>query len=118
MREGHCQIGCETDIKEGEIHALQEGLTLLPTRNTTNTQIVLYVDNQIALQALAGGPTVGREYIKGCLEEEKILQRNSCRIRGKWTPSHMRIIGNQGVDTLAKDGSKDNLCPWSRTTLP
>lgn len=64
---GHCQIVLRADIEDGEIHAIQEGLSLLAANRTTNCEIILRANNQNALRALAGGPSAGREYIKPCL---------------------------------------------------
>lgn len=89
--QGCCQIGPQCDIEDREIQAIQEGPQQLVLRGETNASITLCVDNQNPLRALAGGPTAGREYIKHCLEDEKVLQQAGCYIRGKWTPSHVKI---------------------------
>ncbi|KAL0631408.1 hypothetical protein Q9L58_009726 [Maublancomyces gigas] len=55
---------------------------------------------------MAGGPSVGREYVKKCLEDVAILRQRDCKITGKWTPSNQNIPGNASADTLTKAGSK------------
>lgn len=84
LLKGHCQVGDKAEIEDGEIHAIKEGLRIVCERNATNSEIVLCVDNQIALWALVGGPTTGYEYVQACLEDVKILQQRGCRIREEW----------------------------------
>lgn len=115
--EGHCQIGSRSDIEDGEIHAIQEGLRCLVLDQTKDKTIYLCADNQNALRALAGGPTAGREYVKAGLEDVKTLQLRGCKVRGKWTPSPKGIPVNEKADTLAKRGLKDHPCNWSRCSL-
>lgn len=80
-------------------------------------EIFLCADSQNTLKALAGGPTAGREYIKGCLEDVNILRQEGSKIRGKWTPFHTGIEGNEEADTLAKEGAKENPCRGRQTRL-
>lgn len=51
---------------------------------------------------MAGGLTAGRQYIKACLEDVKILQQGGCRVKGKWTPFHKGILGMNVVTHLPK----------------
>lgn len=116
--EGQCQIGDREDIEDGEIHAIQEGLTRLNTTTLgTASRVYICADNQNALRALAGGPTAGREYIVKCLGEAEVLHQKGYRIQGKCTPSHQKIAGNEKTDTLAKAGCNEPSCKWARTTL-
>lgn len=61
--------------------------------------------------------TAGREYVKACLEDLKILRQKGCKIKGKWTASYTGILGNVRTNTLSKEGTKDPPCHWIRTTL-
>lgn len=115
--KGACHIGNKANIKDTEIHAIQEGLHELTKKFKDAGQIYLCVDNQNALIALSGGPTGGREYVRECLEEAHILWQRGCRVTGKWTPSHQNIIGNERADTLAKNGILVETCYWTRTIL-
>lgn len=72
--EGSCYIGTDENFEGGEIHPSQQGLQVIATSGTTNSEVWRWVDNRNALQALAGGPTARREYIKTCLKDLKILQ--------------------------------------------
>lgn len=114
--EGHCTIGNYADIEDGEIHRIQEGLRRLVELGTSDTPVWICVDNQHALRALVGGPIAGREFIRECLEDVKTLQQRGCEVRGKWTPSHQGIAGNQRADTLANEGHNDTDCTGSRAT--
>ncbi|KAL0630628.1 hypothetical protein Q9L58_010526 [Maublancomyces gigas] len=115
MFERACQLGPKAHIEDGEIHAIEEGLSRLG--ETKEKDISLCFDNQNARKALAGRPTAGREDVRGFLEDVKILQQGGCSVRGKWTPSHQNIEGNEQPDSLANIGSSLPLCPWARTTL-
>lgn len=115
--EGCCNISPESDIEDREIHAIQEGLQDLVKIWVQNVDIYLCVDNQNALSALASGPNGGKEDIKACLEDVKTLQTRGCKVNEKWTPSQEMIPGNERADTLAKAGTKRNICKWARTTL-
>lgn len=74
------------------------------TLGTANRIVWVYTDNQNALRAMAGGPTVGREYVKEFLEDVKALQERGRKVRGKWTPSHQGISGNEHADHRANLG--------------
>lgn len=115
--QGHCQIWTKTDIEDGEINAIQEGLRCLIDPDANNRVIVLCADNQNAQKALAGGPTAKREYVKACLEDVNILRQKGCKIKGKCSPSHTGILDNERADTLAKEGTKDAPCQWTKKTL-
>lgn len=115
--EEHGQIGKRAKVEDGETHTMHAGLTQLRKTNVENADIVLGVDNQNAQRALAGGPTGGQEYVQACLEEVRILQHRSCRIKGMWTPFHKGIVGNEQADTLIKKGTTDPPCAWTRVTL-
>lgn len=75
------------------------------------------MDKQNAMRALAGGPTAGPEYIKQLLEDVKEQQQAGCDIREQWTPSHLRIWGNERADTLAQEGTTKEPCVWTHVTL-
>lgn len=83
IKEGGCSIGKHIDIKDREVLAIQEALRYLASNDTCDREIFLFADNQNALSALAGGPTLGREYIRASLEDYTILQQQGCRMRGK-----------------------------------
>lgn len=112
-----CQIEARGNIEDGEIHAIQEWLGRLNKMETKDKEILLCVDNQNDLRSLSGRPTGNREYIKECLKEARILQLNSRKITGKWTTSHQNIDGNDQADMLAKRGTRQNPCKWTRTTI-
>lgn len=51
------------------------------------------------------------------MEDMKILRQKGCKIKGKWTPSHPGILGNEQAETLTKEGTKDPPCQSTRTTV-
>lgn len=81
MFQGHCQLVERSNIEDGEIHAIQEGLRTLIHHKTEHKVIWLSVDNQNALQALVRGPRVGREYVTAYLEDVKIMQHTGREIK-------------------------------------
>lgn len=115
--EGKCNIGNKSDIEDGEIHALQEGLAALGKTKANLGLIYLCVENENALRSLSGGQTSGREYVRKYLEEIEILQHWGCEIFGKWSPSHQKITGNDRADTMAKEGLQMTKCEHTRTPL-
>lgn len=114
--EGCCQIGQQREIQNGEIHVIQKGCTALRKMGISNQDVRHCVDNQNAIRGLAGGPSARREYIRECLKEVKILPQGCGRIKGKWTPLHQNIAGNEQADTLAKAGKTVASCGWKRGT--
>lgn len=55
--EGNCQIREQADVKDGEIHAIQEGQRRLNEEaHLVPRMIYEYVENQNALCALLSGP--------------------------------------------------------------
>lgn len=108
--QGHCHIGAKLDIEVGEIDVIPEGLRCVVDLNISNSEMILCLDNENAIRALAGGPTEGRKYVRACPEDVKILQERPCKIRGKWTLSHMGGISNERTNTLAKERIKDASC--------
>lgn len=117
IRAGSCQIGSRAEIEDAEIHAIQEGVAQLLALNTQNCRVYICADNQNALRALSGGPTGNREYLMKCLEDLETLQLKGCRVQGKWTPSHTRIIFNEQADMLANQGCTKTNCKWTRSSL-
>lgn len=116
--QGHCWIGKDSVVEDGEIHAIQEGLAAIKEDETiAEVEIVRWLANQNALQALAAGPSTGRDYLDACLEDLKELQQSGCKIKRKWNPSHNGSNGNKQADTLAKSRLKGSVtCPWERST--
>lgn len=64
-------------------------------RNIRDKEVFLCADNQNALQAVAGGPTTAREFVRAFLKNVKVLQRKGCKIKRKCSPSDIGIIGNE-----------------------
>lgn len=96
---------------------MQEALSLLLSVIDHPLPVYLCVDNQNALLALSGGPPSNREYLGKCQERVNKLQCLGCNVKGKWTPSHCNIPGNEQADILAKKAESLNFCSYTCTTL-
>lgn len=81
------------------------------------TPIYICVDNQNALRALTGGPTLNRECMWHIRSACHALTQFGCQIKATWTPSHCKIPGNETADRPANDAHSKPLCQWARLTL-
>lgn len=105
-------------MEEMKLHAMHAGVRMLAASGTGDVSIDFCTNNQNALGALAGGPTVGREYQIECLKDVKILKQVDCEVKGKWTPSNDGINGNKHGDTLAKSGTNQTTPgQWTRKPM-
>jgi hypothetical protein len=54
LQSHYCNLGTRCEVFDAELHAIYEGLRLIPTSPTTpNTNIYICIDNQAAIQTLA-----------------------------------------------------------------
>lgn len=95
------------DIKDAEIHGIQEGIQELLDHKVPLGKICLCVDNQNTLRALSGRLTSSREHLRKCLKVLEVLQQRGYEISGKWTPSHQGIYGNEQADAWTAKGRED-----------
>jgi ribonuclease HI len=117
LQSHHCNLGARCEVFDAELHAVYEGLRLIPTSPTTpNTNIYICIDNQAAIQTLAYNQ-YNHQYARETLTTAKTLTHNGWNLLTIWTPSHTNIPGNEHADTLAKTGAQSLLaCPSTITS--
>jgi ribonuclease HI len=116
LQSHYCNIGTRCEVFDAELHAIQEGLRLVPTSPTTsNTTIYICIDNQAAIQTLAYNQD-NHQYARETLTTAETLRDNGWNLSTMWTPSRTNIPGNNHADTLAKSGAQSPLTCSSTIT--
>lgn len=113
---GGCSIGSHAEVIDGETHAIQETLSAI-SPDLSHDTIYLFVDNQMCLNSLTGGPTYSQQYLQQTLLTIQQIQRSGRRVIAVWTPSHVGIKGHDLADAAAQSASDLPTCPWARVTL-
>jgi ribonuclease HI len=102
LQSHYYNLRTQCEVFNVELHAIYEGLCLVPTSPTTpNTAIYICIDNQAAIQMLANNQH-NHQYARETLATAEILTNNGWNLSTLWTPSHTNIPGNEDADTLAK----------------
>jgi ribonuclease HI len=112
LQSHHCNLGTRCEVFDAELHAVYEGLRLVPTSPTTpNTTIYICIHNQAAIQTLAYNQH-NHQYARETLATAETLTNDGWNLLTVWTPSHTNITGNEHADTLAKTGAQSLIaCP-------
>ena len=109
----------KAEIFDAELHAIQEGLLFIAASDWTPGHLLICVDNQAALQTLAGGNPDSHEFAHHTLSAISNLQGRGWTMSGLWTPAHCGIPGNERADLLAKAGSQlPQECPHCTPAQP
>jgi ribonuclease HI len=105
LQSHYCNLGTRCEVFDAELHAVYEGLCLIPTSPITpNTTIYICIDNQAAIQTLAYNQH-NHQYACETLTTAETLTHNGWNLLTIWTPSHTNIPGNEYADVLAKTGA-------------
>ena len=117
IASGYCCIGDKAEVYDAELHAIQEGLLHVLSKDWNTTNILIYVDNQAALTTLTTGNPDGSEFAHHTLQSMTQLQQQDWTVSGFWTPAHCGITGNERADVLAKKGTQyTSVCTHTRVT--
>jgi ribonuclease HI len=107
LQSHYCNLGTRCEVFDAELHAMLEGLHLVPTSPTTsNTTIYICIDNQAAIQTLAYNQH-NHQYARDTLTTAETLTNNRWNLSTVWTPSHTNIPGNEHAD-IARQQFLDN----------
>jgi ribonuclease HI len=117
LQSHYYNLSTQCEVFDAELHAICEGLCLVPASPTTpNTTIYICIDNQAAIQMLTYNQH-NHQYARKTLTTAEILMNNGWNLSTLWTPSHTNIPGNEHADTLAKTGAQLLLtCPCTITS--
>jgi ribonuclease HI len=114
LQSHYCNLGTQCEVFDAELHAIYEGLHLIPVSPTTsNTTIYICIVNQAAIETLSYNQH-NHQYARETLATAKILTNDGWNILTVWTPSYTNIPGNEHADALAKTGAQ-SLMPCSST---
>ena len=118
-KEGYCHLGHKMEVYDAELHAIFEALsdhnlTTYINLSENPQQIIICIDNQAAIAALADNPT----NTKGAYMATHALHSLKTTATTAWVPSHCGIPGNETADRLAKKGSeRTDACPHAYTSI-
>jgi ribonuclease HI len=117
LQSHYCNLGTRCEVFDAELHAIYEGLYLVPTSPTTpNTTIYICIDNQATIQTLAYNQH-NHQYARETLATAETLTNEGWNLLTIWTPSHTNVPSNKHADTLAKTGAQLLLaCPSTITS--
>jgi ribonuclease HI len=116
LQSHYCNLGTRCEVFDAELHAIYEGLCLIPTSPTTpNTPIYICIDNQAAIQTLTYNQH-NYQYARETLTMAETLTDNGWNLSSLWTPSHTNIPSNEHADKLAKTGAQSMLAYPSTIT--
>lgn len=113
---GGCNIGTHAEVIDGETHAIQEALSVI-SPEFSHDSIYLFIDNQMCLNSLTGGPTYSQQYLQQTLLIIQKIRHSGRSVTAVWTPSHVGIKGNDLADAAAQSASTLPTCQWARVTL-
>jgi ribonuclease HI len=116
-RTHSCNLGTHCEVFDAELHAVHEGLHLLPDSPTIpNSAIYLCIHNQSAIQKLSHNNN-NHQFARDALNQAQSLRNNGWNLLTIWTPSHTNITSNELADTLAKAGAHSlTPCPSTITS--
>jgi ribonuclease HI len=117
MQHHQCNLGTQAEVFDAELHAVPEGLLLLPTTSHRQpTTAYLCIDNQSAIQTLSNNKH-NHQFARKALTRAQNLFHNGWKLLTMWTPTHTNIPGNEIPDNLAKAGARSmTSCPATVTT--
>jgi ribonuclease HI len=117
LQSHYWNLGTRCEVFDAELHAIYEGLRLIPTSPTTpNTAIDICINNQAAIQTLTYNQH-NYQYARETLTTADVLTNTGWNLSTLWTPSHTNITGNEHADTLTKTGAQSLLaCPSTITS--
>jgi ribonuclease HI len=109
LQSHYCNLRTQCEVFDTELHAVYEGLHLIPTSRTTpHTSTYICIDNQATIQMLAYNQH-NYQYARETLATAETLTGGSWNLSTLWTPSHTNIPGNEYADILAKTGAQSLL---------
>jgi ribonuclease HI len=102
-----------TSVYQAEVFAIEAAARHLTAAGVTDCKIVICSDSQAALKAL-DSPSIKSCSVLNCFQAlQEISVANSVQLT--WVPGHSDIVGNEIVDSLAKQGttqsSRRTICP-------
>jgi ribonuclease HI len=106
----YCFLGFYMEVYDAELHAVHEALQSLDRLDIPTTQVFICIDNLSAIQTLADNKD-NSEPAKMATQLAHSLKQKGWDIRTAWTPSHIKIMGNEKADEMAKLGTKGELDP-------
>ena len=104
---GFFNLGKYSTVFQAEVYAILQASETMNSKNITDKQIEIYVDNQAAIQAL-GKYEINSKIILECKKSLNLLAENN-NVRLNWIPGHSGHRGNNVADDLAKLGVKQKL---------
>jgi ribonuclease HI len=114
LQSHYSNLRTRCEVFDAELHAVYEGLCLIPTSPTTpNTTIYICIDNQATIQMLSYNQH-NHQCARETLATAETLTNDGWNLLTVWTPSHTDIPSNEHADTLTKTGAQ-SLTPCSST---
>lgn len=93
------------EVYDAELHAVHEALHPLDRLDIPTAQVFICIDNLSAIQTLADDKD-NSEPAKMTTQLAHSLKQKGWDIRTAWTPSHIKIMGNEKADEMACFASK------------
>ena len=95
----------EHTVFEGEVAGILLGLHMVEKKQIDTDKIVIFVDNQVAIQSITKCSPTPSQYLVNAVQEA-IKRLEDYKIEIHWTPGHEGVVGNECADELAKEAAK------------